>query len=52
MGLQMLKKFKEKEGFCENVGLGRCTVYFKIGLYKCLIKVPNSKEFKFIIALF
>ena len=30
---QMLKKFKDKEGFIENVGLIRFTSYFKIGLY-------------------
>ena len=28
---QMLKNFKDKEGFIENVGLSRSTVYFKIG---------------------
>ena len=40
----MLKKFNEKEGFIENVGLGRSTVYFKIGLYKCLKKFPALKN--------
>ena len=40
MGIQrqMLKKFKDKKGLIENVGLSRSTVYFKIGLYKRLKK--------------
>ena len=33
---QMLKNFKDTEGFVENVGLSRSTTYFKIGLYKFL----------------
>ena len=32
----MLKNFIDKEGFTENVGLSRSTVYFKIALYKFL----------------
>ena len=37
---QMLQKSKDTEGFSEIVGLGRSTVYFKIGSYKCLKKFP------------
>ena len=33
---QMLKNFKDTEGFVENVGLSRSTTYFKIGLYRFL----------------
>ena len=40
----MLKKFKDKEGFIEKVGLSRSTVYFKIPLYKCLKKFPAIKN--------
>ena len=40
----MLKKFKDKEGFIENLGLSRSTVYFKIGLYTCLKKFPALKN--------
>ena len=40
------------EGFIENVGQSRPTVYFKIGLYKCLKKFPAQKTLKFITALF
>ena len=31
---KMLKKFKDTQGFVENVGISRSTIYFKIGLYK------------------
>ena len=41
---QMLKKIKDKEGFIENVGLSRSTVYFKIVLYKCLKKFLAKKN--------
>ena len=40
----MLKKIKDKEGFIENVGLSRSTVYFKIVLYKCLKKFLAKKN--------
>ena len=40
----MLKKFKDKEGFIENVELSRSVVYFKIGFYKCLKKFPALKN--------
>ena len=40
----MLKTFKDKEGFIENVGLSRSNVYFRIGLYKCLKKLPALKN--------
>ena len=45
---QILKKFKDKEGFIENVELSRSTFYFKLDF----TNVPSSKELKFIIALF
>ena len=50
MGIQrqMLKKFKDKKGLIENVGLSRSTVYFKIGLLQTFKKVFSSKEHKFI----
>ena len=41
---QILKNFKDKEGFIENVGLGRCTIYLKIGLYKCLERFQALKN--------
>ena len=41
---QMLKKLKDKEGFIENEGLSRSTVYFKFGLYKSLKKFPVLKN--------
>ena len=31
---QMLKKFKDTEGFVERVGLSQSTIYFKIELDK------------------
>ena len=40
----MLKKFKDKDGFIENEGLSRSTIFFKIGLYKCLKKFPVLKN--------
>ena len=40
----MLKTFKDTEGFVENVGLSRSTIYFKIGLYKFLKKYPALKN--------
>ena len=40
----MLKKFKDKEGFIENVVLSRSTIYFKIGLYKWLKEFPTLKN--------
>ena len=42
---QMLKKFKDTEGFVENVGLSRSTIYFKIRLLrKFLRKYPTLKN--------
>ena len=41
---QMLKKFKDMEGFIENVGLSRSTVYFR--------KALSSKKLLCIITLF
>ena len=41
---QMLKKFKDKKEVTENVGPSKSTVYFKIGLYKCLKKFPTLKN--------
>ena len=41
---QMLKKFKDTEGFVENIGIIRSTVYFKIGLYKFLKQYPALKN--------
>ena len=41
---QILKKFKDKEGFIENERLSRSTVYFKFGLYKSLKKFPALKN--------
>ena len=43
----MLKKLKDKEGFIENVGLSRSTIYFKIGRYKWLKKFPALKNSSF-----
>ena len=40
----MLKKFKDKEGFTENVEPSRSAFYFKIELYKCLEKFPAIKN--------
>ena len=40
----MLKKFKNKEGVIEIVGLSRSTVCFKIGFYKCWKKFPALKN--------
>ena len=40
----MLKKFKDTEGFVENVRLSRSTIYFKIGPYKFLKKYPALKN--------
>ena len=40
----MLKKFKDKEGFIENIGLRRSTAYLKNGLYKCSKKFPVIKN--------
>ena len=28
------KNYKDSEGFVENIGISRSTIYFKIGLYK------------------
>ena len=41
---QMLKTFKDTEGFFENVGLSGSTSYFKIGLYEFLKKYLASKN--------
>ena len=49
---QILKKFKNKEGFFEKVWLSRSTICSKIGLYKGLKTVPSPKELKLVIALF
>ena len=40
----MQKKFRDKEGFTESVGLRKLTVYFKIVLHKCLKKFPALKN--------
>ena len=40
----MLKKFKDKEGLIEIVGLSRSTVCFKTGLYKYFKKFPALKN--------
>ena len=50
----MLTKFKDKEGFVENIGLSRSIIYFKVRLYKLQMvkKVRSSKELKFFIKLF
>ena len=41
---QILKKFKNSEGYAENVGLSRSTIYFKTGLYKFLKKYSALKN--------
>ena len=40
----MLKKFRDTEGFVENIELSWSTIYFKIGLYKFLKKYPALKN--------
>ena len=40
----MLKKFKDKEGFIEDIGLSRSAIYFKIGTYIWLKKFPALKN--------
>ena len=40
----MLKKFKDKEGLVEIVGLSRSKVCFKIGLYKYFKEFPALKN--------
>ena len=54
MGIQrqMLKKFKDKKGLIEYVGLSRSTVYFKIGLYKRLKKFSALKNTSLSMKLF
>ena len=39
-----MKNFKDIEGFIENVGLCRSTIYFINALYKCLKKFPALKN--------
>lgn len=39
-----MKNFKDIEGFIENVGLCRSTIYFINALYKCLRKFPALKN--------
>ena len=41
---QIFKKFKNSEGYAENVGLSRSTIYFKTGLYKFLKKYSALKN--------
>ena len=38
-----MRQYKDKEGFVENVGLSTLTIFFKIGLDKCLKKFPFVK---------
>ena len=40
---QLLQQFKELEEFFESVGLSRSTIYFKISLFKFLLKYPLLK---------
>ena len=40
----MLRKFKDTEGFVENVGLSRWAIYLKAGLYKFFKKYAGSKN--------
>ena len=40
----MLKKFKDKEGFTENVEPSRSAFYYKTELYKYLEKFPAIKN--------
>ena len=40
----ILKKFKNTEQFFETLGLSKCTVYFKINLYKLIKKYPHLKN--------
>ena len=43
----MLKKFKAKEGFIENIGLSRSKIYFKVRLYKWSKKFAALKNSSF-----
>ena len=47
MQKQMLKKFKDKEGFVENIELSRSTIYFKVRLYKWSKKFAALKNSSF-----
>ena len=40
---QLLQQFKELEEFSESVRLSRSTIYFKISLFKFLLKYPLLK---------
>ena len=40
----ILKKFKNTEQFFETLGLSKCTIYFKINLYKLIKKYPHLKN--------
>lgn len=41
---QIMKNFKDIEGFIEDIGLCRSTIYFINALYKCLKKFPALKN--------
>ena len=38
------KNYKDSEGFVENIGISRSTIYFKIGLYKLFLKKQDLKN--------
>ena len=41
--VELLKKFKELNGFFDGAGLSRSNIYYKIRLFKFLLKCPVSK---------
>ena len=50
---EMLKKFKDTEGFVERVGLSQSTFFFfNIGLAKLFLTTSSFKKSKPIITLF
>ena len=48
----MLKKFKDKERFVENIELSRSTIYFKVRLYKWSKKFTALKNSSFSLNYF